>query len=120
VNYTIGQASQLTGLSIHTLRYYEGEGIIRTVKRNEGGTRIYDEGDIEWLKLVCCLRRTGMTILELKEFVDLIFEGEQTITQRINVLYRQRVRIQSQVNELEAYIAMVDHKIESYGDFEDN
>lgn len=114
MSYTIGQASEKTSLSIHTLRYYEKEGIIRTVKRTEAGMRIYDDADIEWLQLVCCLRSTGMTILELKEFVALIFAGEQTIFERIDRLQRQKTRIQVHVSQLESYTSMIDHKIQSY------
>lgn len=65
LRYIVGEE---TGLSIHTLRYYEKEGILPAVKRSENGIRIFEEEDIEWLKFACCLRDTGMTILEMKEF----------------------------------------------------
>jgi DNA-binding transcriptional MerR regulator len=98
MTYTIGQVAEETGLSIHTLRYYEKEGILPVVKRNESGMRVYEKTDIEWLKFACCLRETGMTIVEMKEFTRLTLQGEETIEERMNRLHKQKARVKAQAN----------------------
>ncbi|WP_237691105.1 MerR family transcriptional regulator [Paenibacillus caui] len=86
MSFTIGQVSDQTGLSIHTLRYYEKEGIMPIVTRNENGIRMYEAKDIEVLEFVCCLRATGMTISDIKDFV----QEDKTIDQRIEMLKQQK------------------------------
>ncbi|MCM3020216.1 MerR family transcriptional regulator [Priestia megaterium] len=114
MSYTISQVSDQTGLSIHTLCYYEKEGITPIIKRNESGRRIYETKDIEWLKYICCFRATGMTIADLKEFVALVMQGDETIEQRISMLKKQNEYIQSKINQLMSYQAMIEHKIKWY------
>jgi DNA-binding transcriptional MerR regulator len=119
MTYTIGQVAEETGLSIHTLRYYEKEGILPVVKRNESGMRVYEKTDIEWLKFACCLRETGMTIVEMKEFARLTLQGDETIDERMNRLHKQKARVKSQVDQLVSYMSMIDHKLEFYSEKSD-
>ncbi|QWU18548.1 MerR family transcriptional regulator [Paenibacillus sophorae] len=114
MQYTIGQVAEKSNLSIHTLRYYEKEGILPFIKRNEGGIRIYEEEHIEWLKFICCLRDTGMSISQLKDFVELTVQGDGTTEQRIQMLELQKKTVQEQVNTLMSYIGMIDFKIDMY------
>ncbi|WP_232229224.1 MerR family transcriptional regulator [Paenibacillus zanthoxyli] len=114
IQYTIGQVAEKSNLSIHTLRYYEKEGILPFIKRNESGIRIYEDEHIEWLKFICCLRDTGMSISQLKEFVELTVQGDATIEERIQMLELQKKTVQDQVNTLMSYIGMIDFKIDRY------
>jgi DNA-binding transcriptional MerR regulator len=114
MSYSIGQVSDQTGLSIHTLRYYEKEGIIPNVTRNERGIRIYETKDIEVLNFICCLRATGMNISDLKKFVSLIIKGDETIEQRIVMLEKQKENLQSEIEQLIAYQDMLDQKVNFY------
>ncbi|PLR80724.1 MerR family transcriptional regulator [Bacillus sp. V33-4] len=114
MSYTIGQVAEETGLSIHTLRFYEKEGILPPVKRNESSRRVYDSADIEWLKFACCLRDTGMTIAEMKRFAQLTIQGDETIKERIKLLLEQKERINSQIDQLTNYQSMIDYKIKFY------
>ncbi|AKG37854.1 MerR family transcriptional regulator [Paenibacillus durus ATCC 35681] len=114
MQYTIGQVAEKSNLSIHTLRYYEKEGILPFIKRNESGIRIYEDEHIEWLKFICCLRDTGMSISQLKEFVELTVQGDATIEERIQMLELQKKTVQDQVNTLMSYIGMIDFKIDRY------
>lgn len=111
---TIGQISETTGLSIHTLRYYEKEGIMPHVKRNESGNRIYEQSDVEVLRFICCLKETGMPVKDIKKFVSFLMKGEETIEDRIELLQGQKKNIQSQVDQLLSYIQMLDGKVELY------
>lgn len=116
INYSIGKVAEKTGLSIHTLRYYEKEGIFPPIKRNEFGTRVFDEDDMEWLKFALCLRDTGMTIEEMKTFAQLTLQGDGTIPKRVDLLNRQKERVSNQIDQLMTYASMIEHKLEKYGE----
>jgi len=77
--WTIKDVAERVGISAHTIRYYEQEGLLPSLKRDQHGNRIFEERDIEWLELVICLRETGMPIAEIRRYVDLGMEGDQTI-----------------------------------------
>ncbi|MFD1954407.1 MerR family transcriptional regulator [Paenibacillus thailandensis] len=107
--YTIGQVSELTGLSIHTLRYYEKEGLLPSISRNGSGMRRYAEKDLEALEFIGCLRATGMTISDIKRFVH-----HTAIDQRLAVLEKQKETVMAKMDELLAYQNMIDRKIDLY------
>ena len=67
--YTIGQKSEMFQLPISTLRYYDKEGLLPFVERSEGGIRMFKDSDIEWLNIIECLKKTGMSIKEIKKFI---------------------------------------------------
>ena len=75
--YSIQEISPKMGLSAHTLRYYEKEGLIKGVKRSEGGFRQYSDEDLEALSLICWLKNTGMSLREIARFVDLTHQGSR-------------------------------------------
>lgn len=77
MNYTIKQASKITKLPSSTLRYYESEGLIPEIKRNENGHRYYDESNLKWITLITCLKNTNMPIQLIKIFVALYNEGDK-------------------------------------------
>nr|WP_275983403.1 MerR family transcriptional regulator [Paenibacillus hamazuiensis] len=110
VYYTIGQVADLTGLSIHTLRYYEKEGIMPAVTRNESGIRMYSSKDIEALEFIGCLRATGMSISDIKHFV----QGSTSIDQRLVMLQKQKDNVTAQIDRLLSFQAMIDRKIDIY------
>jgi DNA-binding transcriptional MerR regulator len=114
LSYTIGQVAQETGLSIHTLRFYEKEGILPPVKRDESSRRIYESTDIEWLMFAICLRDTGMTITEMKKFAQLTIQGDETTKERITLLKEQKERINFQIDHLLNFMSMIDYKIKFY------
>lgn len=110
----ISQLANETGLSIHTLRYYEKEGIFPPVKRNENGIRIYDSEDVEWIKFACRLRETGMSITEMKKFAQLVIQGDESKNERIKLLRQQNTRIKNQMEQLTRCMELINHKIELY------
>jgi DNA-binding transcriptional MerR regulator len=114
MGYTIGEIAETTGLSIHTLRYYEKEGIMPSVKRNNSGIRIYEKTDLEVLQFIRCLKETGMPVIDIKKFVNLLVQGDHTIEKRIDLLQKQKENVQSQVNQLMSYIQMLDGKVKLY------
>ena len=88
--YSIQDVSKKTGLSAHTLRYYEKEGLISGVERTQGGFRQYTDEDLERLGLICCLKNTGMSIQEIARFVQLTHEGDHTLQERVELLREHR------------------------------
>ncbi len=114
--FTIGQVSKETGLSVYTLRYYEKEGILPRLKRNKSGLRIYGQEEINWLKMITCLRETGMTIKEMKEYARLTFQGDDTISEREQLLKKQKTRLNLKIEQLEIYMSMINHKLDIYSE----
>lgn len=86
MKYTISALSRKTGLSIHTLRYYEKEGLLRYVERTESGRRVYGEASMGCLLGVLCMKQAGMTLPQIKAFMDVTIEGVETLPQRLEMM----------------------------------
>lgn len=114
MDYTISKVAERTGLSSYTLRYYEKEGLLPEVKRNEKGIRMYGEEDIFWIELVKCLKDTGMSIAEIKHIIELSLEGDHTIEDRKNILLNHKVQLEEQIKGLQHCMDQIDKKLEWY------
>ena len=115
---TIAEAAERSGLSAHTLRYYERIGLIHPVERDSGGHRRYGRDDMEWLALLVKLRTTGMPIRQLVEYAEMVRAGPQTVTRRREMLERHREAVREQMGALEETLAVLDFKIEMYEQIE--
>ncbi|AGR16501.1 TPA: MerR family transcriptional regulator [Listeria monocytogenes] len=113
MNYTIGAFSREVELSIDTLRYYEKEKLILP-KRNEINRRIYDSSDITWINFIKKLKQTGMPIKDIKEYAKLRYLGDQTIEQRMTLLYKQYDVLVEKREEIELYTQFLLNKIDIY------
>ncbi|EAC7319962.1 MerR family transcriptional regulator [Listeria monocytogenes] len=113
MNYTIGAFSREVELSIDTLRYYEKEKLILP-KRNEINRRIYDSSDITWINFIKKLKQTGMPIKDIKEYAKLRYLGDQTIEQRMTLLYKQYDALVEKREEIELYTQFLLNKIDIY------
>lgn len=116
MNYTITQAAKKMNLTAHTLRYYEKEGLLPFVTRTEGGIRHFNDADLDWLSLICCLKGTGMPVKKIKVFINLCVQGDETLEQRRQIFITQRENVLSQIAELQKHLAKVEHKISFYTD----
>ncbi|MGT2929240.1 MerR family transcriptional regulator [Streptococcus dentasini] len=105
--------TQLTRLSIHTLRYYEKEGLL-SPKRDEGGRRYYDENDYRWLQFIQRLKRVGMPIKEIKIYSDLRLQGDATYQERLELLETHLKVLDSNIAELLENREKLLEKIEFY------
>lgn len=108
--YTIGEAAQRMHLSAPTLRYYDKEGLLPFVDRSAGGARMFKESDFEWLRLIECLKSTGMPIRDIKQFIDWYMEGDTTLPQRRDMFYERRRAVEAQIETLQATLDMIDYK----------
>jgi len=114
MTFSIQRAAAETGLSPDTLRYYERIGVLPGVARSPSGHRRYGEGDIGWIKLVQCLRATGMPIEELHQYAMLMQQGGSTARQRLQLLEGHRTRINEEMRELTTALELVERKIAGY------
>ena len=117
---TIAQAAERSGLSAHTLRYYERIGLIHPVGRGENGHRRYGRDDMEWLALLTKLRTTDMPIRQMVEYAELVREGPHTAARRRAMLEAHREAIGRQMAQLEETAAVLDQKIQMYTEMENN
>ena len=114
--YSIQDVSKKTGLSAHTLRYYEKEGLLTHVERSPGGFRQYSDGDLEELGLICCLKNTGMSLQEITRFVTLTHEGEQTLKERVELLREHRENVIARMAEMQKYLDKVTWKLNFFSE----
>lgn len=112
--YTLAEVADLTGLSSHTLRFYEKIGIVRAVPRLPNGRRVYTATHVRWLELVLRLRDTGMTLEDIRLYADLMEAGDSTVAARLEMLEAHRLVLQARLDELHAHMAVLDYKIGMY------
>ena len=112
--YTIQQIAHRTGLSIHTLRYYEQIGLLDPIERLDNGHRRYQPTDLTRLEFLKRLRATGMSIKEMQYYVELYRMGESTLRERREILQAHKDAILAQVDELMDTVDFIDMKIERY------
>ena len=114
--YTIQEVSKKTGLTAHTLRYYEKEGLLSGVERTQGGFRQYTDEDLERLSLICCLKNTGMSIQEIARFVQLTHEGDHTLKERVELLREHRKRVLERMEEMQKHLDKVTWKLNFFSE----
>lgn len=108
--YTVGEIAKKLSIPASTLRYYDKEGLLPFVERSGGGIRMFKDSDLEWLSIIECLKKTGMPIKEIKKFVDWCMEGDATITQRLELIDRQREEVLSQLAKLNETLDILNYK----------
>jgi DNA-binding transcriptional MerR regulator len=114
---TIGQVAERTGLSAHTLRYYEQEGLFANpVRRATGGRRVYTEDDVEWLTVCSILRGADMPLPELRRYTELVRAGDHTAAERLELLRRHQDRIKARRAQLDRCADLIGFKIGVYED----
>ncbi len=112
---SISQAADATGLSTHTLRYYEREGLmLDPVDRASSSHRRYTDADIGWVGFLTKLRTTSMPIATVREYTDLVRQGDSTIEARYELLKRHRETVAAQLEEVTRSLAVIDVKISTY------
>lgn len=111
---TVGQAAAQVGLSPHTLRWYEREGLVAPVGRDAAGRRRYTEADIGWLVLLTKLRRTGMPVRDMRRYAELARQGDHTIADRLRLFQQHRDRVLARMAQLQQDLDVINYKIGIY------
>ena len=114
MSYTIHEVCEKTGLSEHTLRYYEKEGLLPAIGRSAGGNRRYEEEDLERLELIICLKNTGMSLSGISHFAELASEGDSTLRERCALLEAQRDHLLSLMEQMQRHLDKVSCKLDCY------
>lgn len=112
--YTMMQVCKEADLTYQALKFYCNEGLIPNVKRDKNNRRIFDERNLKWIKDLVCLKKCGMSIQEMKEYLDLCLQGPVTIPQRKEMLTQKQDALRSSIQELEDSIAYIDWKQNFY------
>ena len=113
MEYSIGEFSRLTDLGIHTLRYYEHEGLI-TPERNSSNRRCYSDKDLAWIEFIKRLKDTGMPIKEIQHYAKLRAAGPPTLCERMEMLTAHREALNEQIRQLQEHMTKLDDKIDFY------
>ena len=100
MTYTIKQMSELTGLPASTLRYYDNEGLLPSLKRNDNNVLIFTDEDFHTLKLINCLKRSGLQLKEIKEYMNMAKKGNDTLKGRLAIFYKRRRLLKREMKTL--------------------
>lgn len=110
MSYSIGETAKIMGLSTYTLRYYDKEGLLPLVERSLNGIRIFRESDLAWLRIIECLKASGLSIKEIKQYIDWYMEGDSTLEERRQLFYSRKAAVEAQMAELQKTLNAVTYK----------
>ena len=109
MEYTIGQVAKLTGLSISTIRYYDKEGLLNGINR-KSGIRSFNDKDLNKIRVIECLKNSGMLIKEIRDFMKLCEEGDSSLNERYNFFLDQEKKVQDQIKSLNQTLKLIKFK----------
>ncbi len=114
--FTMKAVCEKTGMTYETLKFYCNQGLVPHVKRDAGNRRVFDERDVAWIESLGCLKRCGLSIQEMRHYVQLCLQGEASIPERKKILAQKRQALVEQIAQLQGAVAYVDQKQAFYED----
>lgn len=108
--YSIGEVVKQTGLSAHTLRYYEKEGLLPFVTKNSSGLRVYSTTDLQWLSMIECLKDSGLQIKEIRQYIEWFHQGNSTLQQRLELFTNRRKALETEMARLQVVMNKITFK----------
>ena len=108
--YTVGEMAREIGVPASTLRYYDKEGILPFVERSSGGIRMFTEKDYEWMKVVECLRKSGLTLKEIRGYIEMIGRGDASLKERQELFLARKQAVERQMEELQDMLKLLEFK----------
>lgn len=108
--YTIGEMAKTLGVPTSTLRFYEKKGLLPFVERSSGGIRMFTSSDYECLKIIECLKKSGMSLKDIAKFIQMVMQGDKTIEDRLKMFLKRRQEVQKQIEELKETLKIIDYK----------
>lgn len=112
--YSIGQVAKITGLTTHTLRYYDKLGLLPTVGKNSAGLRRFTDDDLRWLNILECLKSTGLQLKDIKHYIDLSKQGDNSLQERYQIFLKQKQRVEEEMLKLKSNMEKLEFKIKYY------
>lgn len=114
MEYTIKEAAKIMNLPATTIRYYDKEGLLPYVKRLDSGYRIFTDRDLDMLRIIECLKKTGMSIKDIRQFTDWVQKGDDSLEERYNMFLERRRIVQAQMEELQKTLDLIEYKCHYY------
>ena len=114
--YSMKETCEKVGMTYETLKFYCNKGLIPNVQRDKNNYRIFDDNNINWIKSLTCLKKCGMSIDEMKEYLALCLKGQPSIPERKIMLDKKKENLESKIKELEDSLAFIDWKLGFYDD----
>ncbi len=108
--YTVGEMAKMLSVAPSTLRYYDKEGLLPFVERSGSGMRMFKDADFEWLYIIECLKKTGMPIKDIRDFITMVMKGDETIGERLELFCKQRKAVEEQIEQLQATLDILNYK----------
>lgn len=112
--FTVKEASEIMGISPHSLRFYDKEGLLPTLSRTNSRRRMFSYEDLEWVYNIQCWRATGMPLAEIRHYIELLREGNGTIEERYQIILRQRERAIEEAKAAKERVKMLEYKVNWY------
>lgn len=107
---TVHEAARLTGISEHTLRYYDRQGVMPFLERDAAGNRVFTDADFQWLQVVRCMKLSGFTLAEMRDYAGLVRRGDETLAERLRVFEEHRERALEALEQLRAGLDGLEYK----------
>ena len=108
--YTISQAAERLGVTAYTLRYYDKEGLLPFVGRSQGGARVFTDQDLENLRIISCLKASGMPIKDIREFLHWCALGDESLSQRYQMFLERKAAVEAQMEQLRRTMEVIEYK----------
>lgn len=112
--YSINEVADICNISPYTIRFYDKEGLLPFVSRNSSGKRQFSDSDLNVIKLICCLKNTGMQVKDIRKYIDLAMQGTVTSDQRKQIMIEHRKYVINQIETLKKNLNIIDLKIALY------
>ncbi|PKM75979.1 MAG: MerR family transcriptional regulator [Firmicutes bacterium HGW-Firmicutes-15] len=108
--YTVGEMAKMLSVAPSTLRYYDKEGLLPFLERSGGGMRMFKDADFEWLFIIDCLKKAGMPIKDIRDFIEMVMKGDETIGDRLELFNKQRKAVEEKISQLQATLDTLNYK----------
>ena len=108
--YTVGEMARFLNVSASTLRYYDKEGLLPFVERSNSGIRMFSDKDYEWLKIIECLKKSGLSIKEIRSYIDMTKRGDDSLEERLQLFEERKKDVERQMKELQETLYLLKYK----------
>ena len=112
--YTVGEMARFLNVSASTLRYYDKEGLLPFVERSNSGIRMFSDKDYEWLKIIECLKKSGLSIKEIRSYIDMTKRGDDSLEERLQLFEERKKDVERQMKELQETLDLLKYKCWDY------
>ncbi len=108
--YSIKEMSEITNLPASTLRYYDKQGLLPSLKRDANNVRIFDDVDYRTIKLISCLKKSGLSIKDIKNFMEITAQGDKALNKRLNIFRKRRDTLKKELKDMQEILSVMEYK----------